>query len=103
MAMCISVRDNGRMPESRPPVPQYLAPAQVAELLQLTVDEVIALVQDGRLRGAQLGSPARWRIEESSIEGYLAEQSEMSRRMALWRQSQTASFPELWGTSAQGR
>lgn len=92
------------MPESHAPLPQYLAPAQVAELLQLSVHEVVELVQEGRLRGAQLGSPARWRIEESSLEEYLAEQSEIARRMALWRQSQTASFPEVWGTStAQGR
>lgn len=85
-------------------VRQHLAPAQVAELLQLGIDEVIGLVQEGQLRGAQLGSPARWRIEEASIEEYLAEQSEVARRMALWRQSQTASFPEVWGTSsAQGR
>lgn len=92
------------MPESHAPLPQYLAPAQVAELLRLSVHEVVELVQEGRLRGAQLGSPARWRIEETSIEEYLAEQSEIARRMALWRQSQTASFPEVWGTStAQGR
>jgi excisionase family DNA binding protein len=92
------------MTEPSASVQQHLAPAQVAELLQLGVDEVIGLVQDGQLRGAQLGSPARWRIEETSIEEYLAEQSEVARRMALWRQSQAASFPEVWGTSSvQGR
>ncbi|MBS0025655.1 helix-turn-helix domain-containing protein [Microbacterium paraoxydans] len=88
------------MTPARTPAPQYLAPAQVAELLSIDVREVIALIQEGRLRGAQLGSPARWRVEEASIEGYLAEQSEEARRMALWRQSQTASFPEVWGTAA---
>lgn len=88
-------------PSSR--VPRFLAPAQVAELLSIGVDEVIALVHEGRLRGAQLGSPPRWRVEESSLDGYLAEESENARRMALWRQSQVASFPEVWGTSsAQG-
>lgn len=85
-------------PSSR--VPRYLAPAQVAELLAIDVHEVIELVHAGRLRGAQLGSPARWRVEESSIDGYLAEESETARRMALWRQSQVASFPEVWGTSS---
>lgn len=77
--------------------PRFLAPAQVAELLSIEVDEVIALVMAGRLRGAQLGSPARWRIEEESISEYLAEQTEEARRMALWRQSDEASFPEVWG------
>ena len=34
------------------------------------------------------------------IEDYLNDQAEEARRIALWRQSQTASFPELWGTGA---
>ena len=87
------------MPDSPASAPRFLAPAQVAELLSIEVDEVIALVYEGRLRGSQLGSPARWRVEESSLGEYLAEQSEEARRMALWRQANEASFPEVWGTS----
>jgi len=87
------------MPESSPTAQRHLAPAQVAELLSIDVHEVIELVYQGRLRGSQLGSPARWRIEESSLSEYLAEQSEEARRMALWRQANEASFPEVWGTS----
>ncbi|WP_144877251.1 helix-turn-helix domain-containing protein [Microbacterium sp. 1.5R] len=91
------------MPDSTPPAPRFLAPAQVAELLSIEIDEVIELVYQGRLRGSRLGSPARWRVEESSLSEYLAEQSEEARRMALWHQANEASFPELWGTSpAQG-
>lgn len=86
------------MSERSDSAPRFLAPAQVAELLSIEVDEVIDLVQQGRLRGAQLGSPARWRVEESSLSEYLDAQSEEARRMALWRQSNEASFPEVWGT-----
>ena len=68
-------------------------------MLNIEVDEVVALVHEGRLRGAQLGSPPRWRVEEASIGEYLAEQSEEARRMALWRQANEASFPEVWGTT----
>ncbi|UWF78224.1 MULTISPECIES: helix-turn-helix domain-containing protein [Microbacterium] len=82
-----------------PPAPRFLAPAQVAELLSIEVDEVVALIHEGRLRGSQLGSPPRWRVEEASIAEYLDAQSEEARRMALWRQSNEASFPEVWGTS----
>lgn len=71
----------------------------MAELLSIEVDEVIELVYEGRLRGSKLGAPARWRIEESSLSEYLDEQSEEARRMALWRQANEASFPEVWGTS----
>lgn len=77
---------------------RLLAPAQVAEVLSVTVDEVVELVLEGRLRGARVGSPAQWRIEEASLAGYLEDQAEEARRMALWRQSNAASFPELWGS-----
>ncbi|KRA22281.1 hypothetical protein ASD65_17460 [Microbacterium sp. Root61] len=77
---------------------RLLAPAQVAEVLSVTVDEVVELVLEGRLRGARIGSPAQWRIEEASLAGYLEDQAEEARRMALWRQSNAASFPELWGS-----
>lgn len=76
---------------------RYLAPAQVAELLGIEADEVVELVHGGRLRGARLGSPARWRIEQLSVDEYLEDQHEETRRMALWRESNEASFPELWG------
>lgn len=76
---------------------RFLAPSQVAEMLQIEVDEVVALVVQGRLSGARVGSPPRWRIEAASIEDYLAAQVEDARRSALWQESQLASFPELWG------
>ncbi|MCR2785259.1 MULTISPECIES: helix-turn-helix domain-containing protein [unclassified Microbacterium] len=85
------------MPATPPPDAPLLAPAQVAELLGVSVDEVVALVLDGRLRGMKVGSPAQWRIEPDSVAGYLDDQAEEARRMALWRQSNAASFPELWG------
>ncbi len=82
---------------------RMLTPAQVAEMLQIEVDEVVALVLEGRLRGARLGTPARWRVEAASVEDYLADQNEEARRIALWNQSQIASFPELWGGPARER
>jgi len=77
---------------------RMLAVGQVGEILGISVDEVMDLVTEGSLRGMRVGSPARWRVEESSVADYLDDQAEEARRMALWRQSSTASFPELWGT-----
>lgn len=77
---------------------QYVTPAEVADVLHITVDEVIALAMTRRLRGARVGVPARWRIEAASVTEYLDDQAEDARRSALWQQSQEASFPELWGT-----
>lgn len=86
------------MPEIPTAEVRLLAPAQAAEILGVSVDEVMTLVQKGEVRGVRVGAPARWRIEEASITEYLDAQAEIARRMALWNESQEASFPELWGT-----
>ncbi|WP_425840775.1 helix-turn-helix domain-containing protein [Microbacterium sp. PA5] len=85
------------MPEAPRPDVRMLGAAQVAEMLSIDTDEVVALILDGRLRGAKLGSPPRWRIAEDSVDEYVEAQTEEARRMALWRESNAASFPELWG------
>lgn len=88
------------MPENSTSDVRLLAPAQVAELLGVSVDEVMALVLERRLHGVRVGSPARWRIAEQSVTDYLDDEAETARRMALWHESSNASFPELWGTGA---
>ncbi|NKF32312.1 helix-turn-helix domain-containing protein, partial [Pseudomonas sp. BGM005] len=55
------------MSDAFTPAQRFLAPSQVAELLCIDVDEVVELVCAGRLRGSKLGSPARWRVEASSL------------------------------------
>jgi excisionase family DNA binding protein len=86
------------MPDSPTSDLRLLAPSQVGEILGVSVDEVMSLVGEGRLRGVRVGSPASWRVDEASVADYLDDQAEEARRMALWRQSHNASFPELWGT-----
>ncbi len=77
---------------------RQLAPAEAAELLGVSVDEVMELVHTAQLRGIRVGSPARWRIDADSLTHYLDDRAEEARRMALWRQSNEASFPELWSS-----
>ena len=86
------------MPETPISDVRLLALAQVGEILGVSVDEVMALIDESRIRGVRVGSPPRWRVDQTSIADYLDEQAEEARRMALWRQSNAASFPELWGT-----
>lgn len=97
-AIGVLVAIMGDMTESRVSTAHLLAPSQVAEVLGLTVDEVVGLVETAQLRAARVGSPARLRIDEQSVADYLSGQIEVERRMALWRGSSEASFPELWGT-----
>ena len=91
------------MPESPTFNVRMITPSQVAESLSIDVDEVIALVMEGRLRGARVGAPPQWRIEEASVVEYLDEQIEEARQMALWKQSNAASFPEVWGSGFSHR
>ncbi len=86
------------MPDSTAPE-RHVSPAQVADLLDVSVDEVMALIHEGELRAVRVGPGAHWRIAEGSVADYLDAQREEARRIALWRQSNAASFPELWGTS----
>ena len=68
------------------------------ELLGLSVDEVMELVQTAQVKAMRVGSPARWRIDASSLERYIEDRIEIARRTALWAQANEASFPELWGS-----
>ncbi|MFB8387864.1 helix-turn-helix domain-containing protein [Microbacterium sp. NPDC055910] len=86
------------MPRTPTPETRLLALAQAAEILAVSVDEVLDLVQRAELRGVRVGASAQWRIDQASISDYLDAQAEIARRAALWNQSQEASFPELWGT-----
>ncbi|WP_144782279.1 helix-turn-helix domain-containing protein [Microbacterium sp. BH-3-3-3] len=91
------------MTERDSPRGRFTAVATVARSLGITPVEVIALVHEGRLRGLEVGSRSHWRIDLDSVDDYLDEQAELTRRAALWRQSQEASFPELWGRGALRR
>lgn len=86
------------MLEPSPSAARFVAPSAVAEVLGVSIEEVVELVEHAQLRGARVGSPPRLRIDEQSVADYVAAQTEAERRMALWRQSGEASFPELWGT-----
>ncbi|WP_119698169.1 helix-turn-helix domain-containing protein [Microbacterium halotolerans] len=77
---------------------RLFTPAQVAEVLAIDVDSVMALAREGRVHAVRVGSPASWRIDAESVNAYLGEQAEDARRRALWHESQNASMPEVWGT-----
>ena len=86
------------MPDTPASPVRQLSPAEAAELIGVSVDEVMELVSSAQLRGVRVGSPSRWRIDAESVARYLDDRAEEARVMALWRQSNEASFPELWGT-----
>ncbi|WP_196215768.1 helix-turn-helix domain-containing protein [Microbacterium sp. ZXX196] len=80
------------------PGAHLLTPSAVAELLAIAPDEVVALIEEGALRGVRVGSPPVWRVEKDSVRDYLEDRNEESRRHALWHESNVASMPDVWGT-----
>lgn len=54
--------------------PRFLTLPDVAEVLNVTVRQVRALVHAGDLRGIQVGGRGAWRIESTELEDYIARQ-----------------------------
>lgn len=54
--------------------PRFLTLPDVAEVLNVTVRQVYALVRSGDLRGIQIGGRGQWRIENSELEDYIERQ-----------------------------
>lgn len=57
-----------------PPTPRFLTLADVADVLNVTVRQVYALVRSGELRGIQIGGRGQWRIENDQLEDYISRQ-----------------------------
>lgn len=56
------------------PAPRFLTLADVAEVLNVTVRQVYALVRTGDLRGIQIGGRGQWRVEQVELEDYIQRQ-----------------------------
>jgi excisionase family DNA binding protein len=52
------------------PLPEVLTPAQAAELLQVSQDEVVGLAEEGKLPGRRIGD--NWRFSRPALIAWLA-------------------------------
>jgi excisionase family DNA binding protein len=66
-----------------PLTPRFLTLADVAEVLNVTVRQVYALVRSGDLRGIQIGGRGQWRIEAVELEDYISRQYARTDRVEL--------------------
>lgn len=57
-----------------PAEPRFHTLADVAEILNVTVRQVYALVRSGELRGIQIGGRNQWRVERDQLEAYIERQ-----------------------------
>jgi excisionase family DNA binding protein len=67
--------------------PRFLSPADVAETLNITVSQVMALIASGDLVSVQIGGRKVHRIEVSELEAYIGRLYDESRK----RQQRTSA------------
>ncbi|MBA2560424.1 MAG: helix-turn-helix domain-containing protein [Propionibacteriales bacterium] len=51
--------------------PRFLPLADVAEILNISVAQVYALVRRGELPAIKIGGRGQWRVETQALEGYI--------------------------------
>jgi len=55
-------------------LPRFLQLADVAEILSTSVAQVYAMVRRGDLPAIKIGGRGQWRVSESDLEDYIAQQ-----------------------------
>ncbi|MDQ1575143.1 MAG: hypothetical protein QOH55_293 [Microbacteriaceae bacterium] len=76
---------------------RFLTLADTAEILSITPEDALSLVQSGELPAIRIGSARQWRVERVVLETYIQAMYEESRRRSLWQGSDFANIPELSG------
>ena len=51
---------------------RFLTLADVADVLNISVSQVYALVRNGDLEAIKIGGRGQWRVEQSRLEDYIA-------------------------------
>ena len=59
--------------------PRFLTPADVAEILNTSVAQVMALIHNGDLEYMQIGGRNQYRIENVDVEAYIQRQKAKAR------------------------
>lgn len=63
--------------------PRFLTLPDVAEVLNVTVRQVRALLHSGELRGIQIGGRGQWRVENCELEEYIQRQYARTEQAVL--------------------
>lgn len=71
--------------------PRFLTLADVADVLNVSLSQVRALVRSGELKAIQVGGRNQWRVEDSQLEDYI---QRMYARTALRIESGTLDDAE---------
>lgn len=63
-----------------PSTQRFLALAEVADVLSISVSQVYALVRRGDLPAIKIGGRGQWRVEATELEAYIAGAYEKTRK-----------------------
>lgn len=59
---------------------RFLTPADVAEVLNISMSQTMALLRSGDLEGIKVGGRGQWRVERDKLETYIARMYDQTRR-----------------------
>lgn len=73
-------------------MPRFLTLTDVAETLNVSMSQARAMVRSGELPAIQVGGRGQWRVEQTVLEEFIADQyAATRRRVAEWaREDQRA-------------
>ena len=77
------------------PTLRFLTLSDVADVLNLSVHEVTALVQSRELPAIRMGSTGPWRVEDKVLESFIATRYEEARREGQWNEAEFANVTEV--------
>ncbi|MSO36757.1 MAG: DNA-binding protein [Acidimicrobiia bacterium] len=67
------VKTAGRNSEVEDLPPSLLRPAEVAEVLNVSVSQVYTLMRTGELAALKIGRKGVWRVSRETLEAYIAQ------------------------------
>lgn len=68
-------------------MPRFLTLTDVAETLNVSMSQARAMVRSGELPAIQVGGRGQWRVEQTVLEEFIADQYAATRRkVAEWTQ-----------------
>lgn len=76
-------------------IQRFVTVPEAAELLRVNVAEVHTLISSGELAAIRIGNRGPWRIETDVLEGFIAQQYELARREAAFRNGAFANISVL--------
>lgn len=70
---------------------RFLTLPDVAEVLNISMDQTRSLVRSGELEGIQVGGRGQWRVEEAKLDEYIEHQYALQREAREQRRHESTT------------